>query len=95
MEISNVTHDSADLEWKPSESDGGTTITNYIIEFRPTDSKTWVKCGTVGPDVTKFTASDLIENTEYLFRVVAVNAEGRSEPLEAKDVTIPRKKISK
>lgn len=95
MEISNVTHDSADLEWKPPASDGGTPLTNYLIEAKMADSIAWTKCGVVAPDITKYTATNLLENTEYLFRVIAINAEGHSEPLEATDTTIPRKKIGK
>ena len=93
MDISNVTHDSADLEWKSPNSDGGTPLTNYLIEAKTADSTVWSKCGVVAPDVTKYTAVNLLENTEYLFRVIAINAEGCSEPLEATDTTIPRKKI--
>lgn len=44
---------------------------------------------------TKFTAPNLLEGTEYYFRVIAVNAEGESEPLEALDSTTVKKKIGK
>ena len=42
---------------------------------------------------TKFTVPDLREGTEYRFRVIAVNAEGQSEPLEGKETAKPAKKI--
>ena len=93
LEISNVTENSADLQWKPPESDGGTPLTSYIIEMRPDSRSTWTKAGSVDGTTTNFTVPDLREGTEYYFRVIAVNAEGQSEPLQGKDTAKPTKKI--
>lgn len=38
---------------------------------------------------TTFQATGLIEGTEYIFGVIAVNAEGQSQRLEATEATIP------
>lgn len=95
MVIENVTDSSADLEWKPSENDGGTPITSYLVEFRSVTRTTWSKAGTVDASVTKFTAKDLTAGTEYNFRVIAVNAEGHSRPLEAKGTVKPMKELCK
>ena len=83
------------MEWKPSEKDGGKTITQYLIEYKTIGRTTWSSAGSVDASTTKFKATDLFENTEYLFRVIAVNAEGRSVPLEAQDVTKPMRELSK
>ncbi|KAK7507540.1 hypothetical protein BaRGS_00001475, partial [Batillaria attramentaria] len=93
MEVSNVTETSADLTWKPPESDGGTPLTGYIIEVRPDSRSTWTKAGSVDGATTSFTVPDLREGQEYHFRVMAVNAEGQSAPLEAFDTAKPAKKI--
>ncbi|KAK3083483.1 hypothetical protein FSP39_023775 [Pinctada imbricata] len=93
LEISNVTENSADLEWKPSKSDGGSPITKYLVEAKPTSRSSWTKVGSVGPDSTKLTAKDLKEGLEYNFRVTAVNEEGESKPLESVDTAKPKKKI--
>ena len=95
MEISNVTESSADLAWKAPDSDGGTPILAYVIELRPSNRSTWTKAGTVDSITTTFTALELREGTEYHFRVMAVNSEGQSEPLEGKDTAKPTKKICK
>lgn len=55
----------------------------------------WTNVATVGADITKFTMQNLIEETEFDFRVAAVNAEGQSPYLETVDVTKPVRKISK
>lgn len=93
LEVTNVTLNSADLQWKPSESDGGTPITSYIIEYKQASRSSWSKAGSVDGKTTTFTVPDLSAGTEYQFRVIAVNAEGKSEPLEAADTTIIKKKI--
>lgn len=95
LEISNVTVNSADLEWKKPKSDGGLPITGYIIENRTATRTTWGKCGNVDGKTLTFTATGLLEDTEYIFRVSAVNDEGVGAPLEATDTTKPTRKIRK
>ena len=94
MEVSNVTDCSADLQWKAPDSDGGSPLTSYIIEMRPDSRSTWTKAGSVDGTTNNFTVPDLKVDTEYHFRVSAVNAEGQSAPLEGKETAKPTKKIS-
>ncbi|RUS90387.1 hypothetical protein EGW08_001882, partial [Elysia chlorotica] len=94
LEISNVTDSTADLSWKPPKSDGGSPVTSYIIESRPTNRSTWNQSGKVKGDQTSFTVPDLRLDMEYIFRVIAVNAEGQSSPLESKETARPKKKIN-
>lgn len=95
MEISNVTVNTADLEWKAPKDNGGSVITNYIIENRTSSRLTWAKCGSVNGKTLTFTATNLLEDTEYIFRVSAVNEQGQGASLEATDITKPTKKIGK
>ena len=83
VEISNITKDSVTLSWQPPSKDGGSPLTGYVIEQRDTRRTQWVKSGSVDKDTTSFTASKLLEDSEYVFRVTAVNAEGDSTPLES------------
>lgn len=94
LEVTNVTVNTADLEWKPPKSDGGSSITEYLIEVKTVGRSTWSRAGTVDGKTTQFTVKKLIEDTEYLFRVIAINAEGKSPPLEASDITKPTRKLS-
>ena len=95
LEVSNVTETSADLQWKAPNSDGGSPLTSYLIATRQSSRSTWTKAGSVDAKTTKFTVPDLSVGTEYNFRVIAVNAEGQSAPLEGKDTAKPVKKIGK
>ena len=93
LTVDNVTDRTADLQWNPPESDGGTPLTSYIIEVRPDSRSTWTKAGSVDGATTKFTVPDLKDGIEYHFRVIAVNSEGQSPALEGKDTAKPMKKI--
>lgn len=70
-------------------------MTSYVIESRPSSRSTWTQAGKVKGDQTTFTVPDLRLDTEYLFRVIAVNEKGQSNPLEGKETAKPTKKISK
>lgn len=82
-----------DLKWTPPANDGGSPIKGYIIEKKPKGTSKWVKAAEVGPDDCKATVPDLDENTEYEFRVKAVNEAGPGEPSRASQpvITKPRK----
>ena len=84
VDISNITKDSVSLSWQPPTKDGGSPLTGYVIEQRDTRRTQWVRAGTVDKDTTSFTASKLLEDNEYVFRITAINAEGESIPLDSK-----------
>ena len=95
VEYSDITKDSVTLSWQPPNKDGGSPLTGYVIETRDARRTQWVKAGSVDKYSTSFTASKLLEDNEYVFRVIAVNAEGESEPLESKDVAKPKQPLCK
>lgn len=70
----------ADLKWEPPTSDGGSKITGYIVEKRESGTAMWVRCNDYNITDCTFTALSLTENSDYEFRVFAVNAVGKSEP---------------
>lgn len=80
-EIINVGKDFAIIQWPKPESDGGSEISNYLVEKRERKSVRWIK---VNKDFTitdtSFKIYGLLEGNIYQFRVTAVNAAGESEP---------------
>jgi titin len=83
--VTDVHKHSMTLTWQPPASDGGAPITGYIVEIRDTSVQgSWTRVDRVRPHVFHFTVSHLIQGHNYVFRVIAENAMGRSYPLEAR-----------
>lgn len=82
-EILAVGKDFATIEWLKPESDGGSEVTNYLIEYRERKSVRWIKVNrdSILKD-TSFKVTGLHEGNIYQFRITAMNAAGDSEPSE-------------
>jgi hypothetical protein len=81
LQVDNITKNACELSWSPPDDDGGSPITNYVVERRELPSSVWTTVsnfvagtGTLAPRLT--------EGKDYEFRVMAENALGRSEPLK-------------
>lgn len=72
------------LSWAPPEDDGGCKIGNYIVEYFRVGWGVWLKAATCRQ--LAVTLNDMIEGSEYKFRVKAENPYGVSEPSEESDV---------
>ena len=82
LQVRKVSHESVVIEWNISSDDGGRRISRYRVEYRDNDDLAWHLAATVDGYTTSCTVSGLKENREYLFRVVASNEIGESDPLE-------------
>uniref|UniRef100_A0A3Q0QPL8 Titin n=1 Tax=Amphilophus citrinellus TaxID=61819 RepID=A0A3Q0QPL8_AMPCI len=76
----------ASLAWTKPLHDGGSLITGYVIEAQKKDTDQWVHVATI--KALDYTVTDLIEGAEYTFRIIAVNASGRSDPRESRPAII-------
>uniref|UniRef100_A0A8B9BGN9 Titin n=1 Tax=Anser brachyrhynchus TaxID=132585 RepID=A0A8B9BGN9_9AVES len=66
LKISYVTKDSCMIAWESPVDNGGSEITNYIVEYRQPNQRGW---SIVSSDITKrLVKANLIENREYFFR---------------------------
>lgn len=83
IDILEVTPDSMMIEWRPPKDDGGSPITNYIVEKRESNKETW---GGVSSSslATSINITRLQKGTEYVVRVRAQNKMGIGAPLESK-----------
>ncbi|CAF0741448.1 unnamed protein product, partial [Didymodactylos carnosus] len=79
-QVDSVTEDSAVISWRAPADDGGSFITNYVIEKLDPDTGRWIKCGT--SRFTHFTAEKLQPNKSHQFRILAENIFGTGEPSE-------------
>ena len=75
---------TATLSWSAPDDDGGCKIGNYIVEYNRVGWDVWLKAATVRQLTA--TLSDLIEGSQYRFRVKAENPYGVSDPSEESEV---------
>lgn len=82
LKVAYVTKDACMVSWENPEDNGGTEITNYIIECRQPSQRGWT---IVSSDCTKrLVKAPLVENCEYFFRVSAENKIGAGPSTETK-----------
>ncbi len=70
------------IQWSPPASDGGSPLTGYFVERHIQGASRWSKVSKLmtAADVTQIIAEELVEGSEYEFRVIACNKVGQSEP---------------
>lgn len=80
FDITDLDADACTLAWHMPLEDGGSNITNYVIEKCDVSRGDWV---TAVASVTKTSCriGKLIPGQEYMFRARAENRFGISEPL--------------
>lgn len=74
----DVTKSSVALAWSRPKDDGGSAITGYYVEYKLVSAETWSRHETKITS-TMFTLPGLTPDSEYQFRIVAVNSIGESE----------------
>lgn len=81
LNVSDVRSDSCYLTWLEPEDDGGSVITNYVVERKDVASAQWVAISSSSKKRSHM-AKYLMEGTQYLFRVAAENQYGRGPYVE-------------
>jgi hypothetical protein len=79
-QVDSVSDESVALSWQPPEDDGGSFITNYVVEKLDPDTGKWVRAAT--SRAPRCTVDNLIPNKPYQFRIIAQNNLGSGEPSE-------------
>ncbi|KAK2158172.1 hypothetical protein LSH36_175g03003 [Paralvinella palmiformis] len=86
LRVSDVFKDRCKIEWKPPKDDGGVPVDHYVVQKMDTNTNKWEDVGKVQGD-TQCGVPGLTPGRKYKFRVMAVNKEGMSEPLETDKTT--------
>ncbi|CAG2114682.1 unnamed protein product, partial [Medioppia subpectinata] len=89
LEVPEISRNAATITWKAPKYDGGCRVTHYIVERKETSHSHWITATSMCKE-TIFTAQGLTEGGEYLFRVLAVNENGQSEPLVGENPIIAK-----
>lgn len=79
-EITDWTETTLSVQWKAPDSDGGSPILGYVVEYKEKMASTWKSF--FEPDPKKLTSiiPELRTGASYVVRVRARNREGDSEP---------------
>lgn len=95
--VSEVQKNSMKVAWQPPYMDGDSQITAYIIEKQDVTLGfgSWTRIDKVKPFIYEFSVTHLLEGHQYLFRVIAENVHGRSQPLESRNAVEAKSPYSK
>jgi len=80
LAVAETLKSSIKLTWAPPSNDGGTPVTGYQIERCLADSTRWIRVGK--STETSYTDKEVVEDTTYLYRVIAENKVGPGPPCE-------------
>ncbi|KAM4588650.1 immunoglobulin-like and fibronectin type III domain-containing protein 1 [Odontesthes bonariensis] len=85
VEIVETTSSIIEFRWSPPKDDGGSAVTNYIVERQQAGQSLWMKLGDVSADKTSFRDRNVTHGKKYNYRIYAENPEGISDSLETAD----------
>ena len=80
LAVKETSKSSVTLTWAAPSSDGGSPVTGYHVERRLADSTRWIRVGR--PAETSYTDTEVVEDTQYVYRVAAENKVGVGPPSE-------------
>ena len=80
LAVENVTATRCVVLWDRPVSDGGSPITGYTVERKSQYNARWTKVNKVPVTDLELEITDLVEGTDYEFRVIAENKAGAGPP---------------
>ena len=85
-DVSNIAHDGMTISWSAPESNGGSDITNYLIEKKDRSGIKWTRCNRQKVTDLSFRVTGLATGHEYEFRVGCreYSWSGRTKPSKFK-----------
>ncbi|XP_048054895.1 immunoglobulin-like and fibronectin type III domain-containing protein 1 isoform X2 [Megalobrama amblycephala] len=86
LEVNESTSSGLELKWNPPKDDGGSAVTNYIIERQQVGQGTWKKVGDISANHLTFRDKSVSLGKRYIYRIYAENLEGISEAMETEKI---------
>lgn len=85
VDILETTSSLIEITWNHPKDDGGSAVTNYIIERQHAGQSLWTKLGDVSADKTSYRDRNVTHGKRYNYRIFAENPEGLSDALNTTD----------
>ncbi|KAM9799892.1 immunoglobulin-like and fibronectin type III domain-containing protein 1 [Syngnathus typhle] len=73
------------FKWRPPKDNGGSPITNYILERQQIGRNSWKTLGKIGPE-PHYRDLDVDHGRRYAYHIRAENQQGISEMMETGDI---------
>ncbi|KAF4112495.1 hypothetical protein G5714_007290 [Onychostoma macrolepis] len=86
LEVNENTSSVLELKWNPPKDDGGSEVTNYIIERQQVGQNTWKRVGDISANHLTFRDRNVSLGKRYIYRIYAENLEGVSEAMETEKI---------
>ena len=80
LKVTGVSETTVSMSWNEPADDGGSEVTDYIIEKREASKRSWSKVTSVEDE--EICVKNLVEGTQYMFHVAAKNEVGVGEFVE-------------
>uniref|UniRef100_A0A665T0T6 Immunoglobulin like and fibronectin type III domain containing 1, tandem duplicate 3 n=1 Tax=Echeneis naucrates TaxID=173247 RepID=A0A665T0T6_ECHNA len=74
-----------EFKWRPPKNNGGSPITDYILERQQIGRNSWKKLGKIGPE-PKYRDTDVDHGRKYCYHIMAETDQGISEMMETDDI---------
>ncbi|XP_033823233.2 immunoglobulin-like and fibronectin type III domain-containing protein 1 [Periophthalmus magnuspinnatus] len=74
-----------EFKWRPPKDNGGSPITDYILERQQIGRNSWKKLGKIGPE-PKYKDMDVDHGRKYCYHIRAETDQGVSEMIETDDI---------
>ncbi|TDH13682.1 hypothetical protein EPR50_G00036080 [Perca flavescens] len=74
-----------DFKWRTPKDNGGSPITDYILERQQIGRNSWKKLGKIGPEA-KYRDTDVDHGRKYCYHIRAETDQGVSEMMETDDI---------
>ena len=94
VQCKEITEDSVTLHWTKPDYNGGSELTNFIVEYKMKGFDQWSKAKAVKASVHDFMVTNLNENQLYMFRVSATNERGTGLPTETPGYVLVKSQTS-
>ncbi|XP_052413995.1 immunoglobulin-like and fibronectin type III domain-containing protein 1 [Carassius gibelio] len=86
LEVTESTSSVLELKWNPPKDEGGSEVTNYIIERQQVGQGAWKRVGDISANHLTFRDRNVSLGKRYIYRIYAENLEGVSEAMETEKI---------